>query len=314
MCNSPFIHPKLYTEYGIRQLIPCGQCLGCREDNLALWQARCNSEYVKYRSAFVTFTYDDLHLPYNENALLPTVRNEELHKYLDNIRHKVKKLSFMPEKTTKDFSFFACSDYGGMFARPHYHVLFFGLDFAEHKKLFVDSWKNGSIKSLPVLQGGVRYVCNYISEKATGEMAEIEYDQTNRERPKMFISRGLGSELFYAHAQEIIETGTIKLGSRTIPCPIYYKKLVDSFSSDSVTRKEEIKISNYKKVMRTARELGFDTYEKYIRYERKASELALATRYRAKGKRCLPQYNKFESILDGHVPDRIKVRLENEYS
>lgn len=108
MCNNPWF--KLINHHW--QMLPCGGCLGCRLDSMLLWQARCNTEFIKHRSSFVTFTYDDLHLPYNEGALIPTLRKEHLHKFLDNIHHKINKIPLMPIGNTKDYSFFATGEYG----------------------------------------------------------------------------------------------------------------------------------------------------------------------------------------------------------
>lgn len=100
MCNNP----QEIFKNNQKQIIPCGHCLGCRVDKTVLWSHRCNSEYVNGRSAFVTFTYDDYHLEYNDSALLPTLRQVQFHKYIDNIRHKVQKLK-LPYGCRKDFSF-----------------------------------------------------------------------------------------------------------------------------------------------------------------------------------------------------------------
>ena len=111
MCNNPVQILKNNQS----QIIPCGNWLGCRLDKTVLWSHRCNSEYVSRRSAFVTFTYDDLHLPYEENALLPTLRRKHLHNYLDNIRHKVQKLT-LPYGCDNNFGYFASGEYGDSFS------------------------------------------------------------------------------------------------------------------------------------------------------------------------------------------------------
>ena len=172
MCSNPWFK-KINNKW---QSLPCGQCLACRIDSLILWQTRCNIEYIKGRSAFVTFTYDDNHLHYKENAFLPTLKKEEIHRYLDNIRHKVNKLPLLPSLCRKNYHFFFAGEYGDSFLRPHAHILFFGLDFLDMKNLFINSWKNGSIKSLPVSQGGIRYVVDYMTKNLTGVQAEQEYD------------------------------------------------------------------------------------------------------------------------------------------
>lgn len=298
MCSNP-VPRKINGKW---QLTPCNNCLACRVDSLILWQARCNTEYVKHRSAFVTFTYDDLHLPYNENSLLPTLKKEQLHKYLDNISHKVKKMPFLPQGCTKNFSFFASGEYGDKFQRAHYHVLFFGLDFADMKSLFTSTWKNGAIKSLPITSGGIRYVVDYMTKHLTGEMAEKEYDELNRERPFKKCSRGLGSEFFFAHREEINDTGFIKVGSRLVQIPTYYKNLLTFIDDDGLAINEKVRLDSYKRIMAEGRSLGFDDYDQYIRYKRKSKELTLYRKFQDKGIACYPYYNNYESISDGYGP------------
>lgn len=310
MCNNPVFH-KVNDHY---QLIPCNNCLGCRVDKTLLWQTRCNIEYIRpsSRSAFVTFTYDDLHLPYNENALLPTIREIDFHHYVDNLRHKVKKMSALPFGCRKDFAFFGCMEYGDSFARPHAHILFFGLDFADCKKIFVDSWKNGSVKSLPVFNGGIRYVVDYMSKNLNGDIAVAEYDDTLRERPFFSNSKGLGSSLFYAHREEINATGLITLGSRHIPCPTYYKNLLMDFSPSSIRAREKVQLDFYKSMVSLAKKQGFNNYDDFIAYKRRADELSLLQKFRSKGIPCDPSYNGYESLADGYVPARISHILSKE--
>lgn len=305
MCNNPWFK-KIYNKW---QMLPCGDCMGCRVDSLLLWQARCNTEYIKYRSAFVTFTYDDLHLPYNSGALLPTLRKLDFHKYMDNLKHKVKKLPFLGQGCTKNYSFFGNGEYGDSFARSHYHVLFFGLDYADCRKLFIDTWKNGSIKCLPVLSGGIRYVVDYMTKNLSGEMAEAEYDATLRERPFKSCSRGLGAEFFFAHREEINDTGFIKMGSRSVPIPSYYKNILTFVNEDSLAVRDKVRLDSYKQIMRTAREFGFTDYDAYVKYQRKSNELSLYKRFQSKGIPVVPSYNDYESLGDGHVPSRIQHKL-----
>lgn len=105
MCSNPV---TLFRD-GRSRVIPCGNCLACRIDKTALWSARCNSELVKGRSAFVTLTYDDNHLPFNsENgkvALLPTVRKSDFQHFLDNLYHKIQKKNFFQKVQEKIIPF-----------------------------------------------------------------------------------------------------------------------------------------------------------------------------------------------------------------
>lgn len=273
MCNFPWLK-KL--DNGVRSknvLIPCHNCLGCRIDSLTLWTARCNSEFVRYKSAFVTFTYDDLHLPYMDSSLFPTLRFDDFHRYIDNVRHKIKSLPLMPSGTIRDFKYFACGEYGDLFKRPHYHVLFFGLDYQLHKSILSDSWRFGMIKSLPITNGGIRYVCDYMTKSLNGELAISEFDNKGLERPFYSNSRGLGSDFFLAHRDEICSTGCVTVGTRKIPVPSYYKNLLLDYSVDSVRSRKALQYDNYVKILEKAKKNGFDSYDSYIRQCRIENEL-----------------------------------------
>lgn len=282
MCDNPVLKRIKGSVKDYTVLIPCGGCMGCRIDNLTLWQARCNSEYIKYRSAFVTFTYDDNHLPFRNGAIFPTLQREQFAKYLDNIKHKVRKIPPF-ENCTHDYKVFSCGEYGDIFNRCHYHVLFFGLDFHDYKKFFYNSWKNGYIKSLPVLAGGVRYVCDYVSKQKTGDEAVIQFDNKNIERPFMSVSRGLGFDFFLAHRDEISYTGTIKIGSRVIPVPSYYVNLFSTYSLSELENRNLKMLTSYRDTLKKMRLSGFDDYDKYMNYCRRANELNLASQARKNG-------------------------------
>lgn len=293
MCNNPIIlnQKSKYSSLCRRVEVPCNNCLGCRIDKLMLWQARCNSEYIKYRSAFVTFTYDDYNLPYKtSSSMFPTLVRLDLHKYIDNIRHKVKKLSLIPDGCCKDFHYFGCGEYGDSFQRPHYHVLFFGLDFADFNNFFVSTWKKGLVKSLPVSTGAIRYVVDYMTKNINGDMALKQYDEQDIERPFYVCSRGIGSDFFYAHKDEIASTGNVKIGSRIIPVPTYYSNLFFDCSDDNVRLRLKSFYESYQKVIQSAHSQGFSNYDDYVKYTRRANELSLSSKLHNKGIANIPSY------------------------
>lgn len=178
------------------------------------------------------------------------------------------------------------------------HILFFGLDFKDFEKLFNESWKNGLVKSLPVLNGGIRYVVDYMSKSLNGQMAKELYDDTLRERPFFSCSRGLGFDFFYSHRKEISSTGCVKLGSRIVPVPTYYKNLFTAYSEDTFYSREKKKIDNFNNMKKEGLKLGFKDYDSYIRYLRKANELNLRARFLNKGVPAIPSYNGYESYHD----------------
>lgn len=297
MCNNPvslrefnsnfnkavLSRPSIRIHFGTTK-VPCGNCLGCRLDKLALWSSRCNYELVKGNSSFVTFTYDKWHLPKNELGLA-TLKRDDLHKYIDNIRHKINNLPFTPKGIRKDFSFFGSGEYGDTFQRPHYHVLFFGLDYQACKKFFVDSWKKGtSIKVCPVSLGGVRYVVDYFTKNfCTGELAQKLYDNKGLERPFKIVSRGLGSELFYTHRDEIRKGLPLKLGSRYIPVPTYYKNLYSHFSDDEIFSRFSEQKKELLRLEKLSKKRGYSSLDSYIKDTCLSREKELESKFRSKG-------------------------------
>lgn len=314
MCNNPVLlseinsgishQMKKYASLKVlfgQKVIPCGNCLGCRLDKLALWTARCNYELFNSRSAFVTFTYDDFHLPYNPGSLYPTLHQEDLHKYLDNIRHKIKAFPTLPKLNRKDFAYFASGEYGGKFHRPHYHVLFFGLDFKEFEKIFNTTWKNGMVKTLPIVSGGVRYVLDYFTkEMVSGELAEKRFDDVGIERPFKMVSRGLGRELFFNHRDEIRKNHVLKLGSRVIPIPTYYHNLICQYDDEEIISRQHFNFENYKKIVSSASAFHMSV-DDYLAYTQKSNELALEAQFRNHNIPFKSIYKKVESDFDTQV-------------
>lgn len=109
-----FVERKDTREIKIR----CGQCIGCRIDKRDAWAVRCYAESKMHKAnTFVTFTYDDDHLP------VGGLKYRDFQLMLKRLREKL-----------GPFRFFMCGEYGEQFRRPHYHALFFGLDFPDKLK------------------------------------------------------------------------------------------------------------------------------------------------------------------------------------
>ena len=165
-CPRPMYYHDIKDYRGNKVPIPCGLCLSCRIDKRILWEQRLKAEYCANSSSFVTLTYDDNHLRYsNANNYYPTTDFRQLHRYVDTLRHKVRSLSYSDSYISPNFKVFGCTEYGDSFNRPHAHLLFFGLDFSRCYKLFKTTWKNGNVKVLPLLNGGIRYVLKYLDKQ-----------------------------------------------------------------------------------------------------------------------------------------------------
>lgn len=305
MCNNP-VHKK--DELGKIITFPCGGCLGCRIDSMLLWQARCTAEYVRYRSAFVTFTYDENHLYYKGNGLFPSLYREDIHKYIDSLRHRVKKIPVLPYGCIKDFKYLAVGEYGDTFHRPHYHVLFFGLDFKDMQNIFCSSWSKGYVKVLPLMSGGVRYVLDYMFKSLKGDYAN-KYDVQNIERPFFSVSPKFGYDFFFANKDSIIEHGFIKMGSRRVPVPTYYRNMFMSFNDSDVNILEYNMYKDFLKRSSEVKKQGFSDYVDYMNSQRKLNERLLASKFRSKG---IPVYDYYSDFSSGNVKDLVCEVLKYE--
>lgn len=264
-CKPLYITPKTRWNgdyfYLKEYQVPCGYCLNCRRDYQNYVVDRANYEYCKRLTAsFVTVTYDDIHLidscavrdfdgslifdidSKGEKIVRTTLNYSDFTKFIDNIRHYVVNHKEIQNILCQpDFSYLYCGEYGDSFGRCHAHFLFFGLDFAYCKKIFMDKWKFGFIDVLPLLDGGIRYVCKYMDKFEKGLMAELKYDFKGLARPKLHFSKGFGQGLLWNNAQKIIDNNYCYESTHKTLRPIsaYWKFLLTGGTvSRDVTKKD----------------------------------------------------------------------------
>lgn len=295
MCIKPWYHTKYKSS------IPCGGCVGCRVDRAILWRNRAKSElFLKGRSAFVTFTYDAEHLHFSPLSNEMTLCRDDVHRFLDNLRHYV--VSKKPLGSRPDYSVFLVGEYGGQFQRPHYHALFFGLDFSDCRPVFDRLWPYGSVKSLPLLSGSINYVTDYVSKGVTGLMARELYDYHAVERPFCSVSRGFGRDWILSHRDEINEKGYIVVSNRFVQVPTYYKNLCKKYTLTDLQSREMSKFEDYLAKESRVRRLGFKNISDYNSVTRCSRERSLIVRGLADGEPFSSDYyvgniTSFNSIL-----------------
>lgn len=228
-CSRPLFSNKILTHTGLPAPIPCRSCECCRMDKTNEWISRCEYEQGLHNSAsFVTFTYDDEHLPFaNDTSLRPTLDYMHFHKYIDSIKHRAKKLfDKYPNKYShcdKNFKYIASAEYGDKFERPHYHCVFFGLDPFECDTFLKRSWSYGSIQVDPVKPGAFSYIVKYIQKQTFGKLRDDMYYSKGCLPPRLFVSTGLGSGMYLEHSKEISEKGYFTRGQHRVYPNAYYK-------------------------------------------------------------------------------------------
>lgn len=104
--------------------VPCGKCGFCMKRKVSDWIFRIN-EHAAYSAGcyFVTLTY----------------ASDPLQLYKKDLQNLFKRM----RKAGATFQYYAVGEYGSLFGRPHYHVLFFGLE-ASYADSISTYWSLGS--------------------------------------------------------------------------------------------------------------------------------------------------------------------------
>ena len=205
---------RLRSRFGNNlMMLPCGHCIGCAQDYARMWQARIMAEYEERNIAcFVTLTFDSRFRPRLDKCIL---RN-----FVKAVRNKF----------GNGIKFFGCGELGEHTQRPHYHIILFGVDFKEDRKLFGKNglyltytsptlrkiWPYGNhlIGELDLASAG--YVAKYCDKK------KIE----NKDRGEFLImSRGLGKSYFEKHKDDLMSSDFIYFKGSKFKIPRYFLKL-----------------------------------------------------------------------------------------
>ena len=219
--------------------IPCNWCLNCRIDKQSSLIDRCEYEYINYGcGAFVTFTYDDIHLFKNSfidshsGETLATINKKDgkdflnrLNKLVHKENNRLEKLGITNKLCRPDYKYVISYEYGDQFKRPHIHCLFFGLDFAYCERLFWRAWKfQGSIQVGAIKNGGIKYATKYISEQTFGTDAFYKYTYHHLDKPSSSHSLGLGAGLFESQKEYVTNIIENEVDKRLCG-DLHYKKV-----------------------------------------------------------------------------------------
>ena len=208
--------------------VPCGKCLQCRIAKRKEWAMRCLHEMDNWDNAlFITLTYNDKSLPENS-----TLQKKEFQNFLKRVRIQLGK---------RKIKYFACGEYGEEKERPHYHAIIFGMSLNEDDKEVIRKawpycdWKEKSIDkgSFGIAEpDSIRYVAQYIDKKLSGDDADREYKQKNREPVFKVQSMGIGKEFALKNAKQLIDNESITMFGVPQSFPRYYLKILDLENSD----------------------------------------------------------------------------------
>ncbi len=279
----------LIVKYGKKedwfQQIACGQCTACRLEYSRQWAIRCvlESSYYKY-NWFVTLTYNDECLPKGRVLNMETGEIERNEKGEDlavlepqDVTDFFKRLRMSAERKglrhddKDDNRYFYCGEYGEQFKRPHYHVLFFGLDipdleiaYAKRGNVFFYSnwleklWGKGIVVISQLNFDSAAYTARYVMKKQKGKGlkefkskvkkiilpesmgGEIKIDEFQEEFCRMSRRPGIGKKYFDEHKDDIYETDSLYVKAskglmKVKPCR-YYDTLFDVIDPDKLQK------------------------------------------------------------------------------
>lgn len=222
--------------------IPCGCCRECLNDISRQWSFRIMQEAQLHDdNYFITFTYDEEHIP--SNMMLDT-------KAISNLNKKLK--VYLSRKGLKsDFRFYGVGEYGSTTARPHYHIIYFGLPIPDLKfemltkdknmvfsSKFLDSvWANGFVTIETLDIGSACYVARYCDKKKRLTPAQKQ-DLVNRgivpEFSRMSNRPGIGAN-YLETAVDRFKDGIYKdyINGKSYSYPLYYNKKIKSLMADT---------------------------------------------------------------------------------
>lgn len=249
---------------GIERIeVPCGRCIGCRLEYSRQWANRCMLE-AKYheKACFVTLTYNSSHVP---RALYPDLATGECMPALSLCKRDVQLFFKRLRKAFPDnpIRYFGCGEYGPSTFRPHYHLIIFGVNFADDRIAYRKSKTGNNMYTSPTLDkvwafpprdcegshtaikptnAGIStiqdvnwdtccYTARYITKKLNGPEGEF-YETFNIEKPFSVMSRrpGIGRPYYdyngdlYSHAY--IHLPTLDGGLKFSP-PKYFDRLLE---------------------------------------------------------------------------------------
>lgn len=250
----------LYDENGKEreyQLIPCGKCVGCRLAYSRAWADRCMAEASYHDSSFfVTLTYDNDHIP---NAVIKDTG--EIMQYGTLVKRDCQLFMKRLRKNYRydnKIRFFLAGEYGSQTARPHYHVILFGLklnDLVLYKKdrgycywtskFIEEAWQHkGYCVVAPVTWETCAYTARYIMKKQNGE-ASKKYDELGIIPEFTLMSRkpGISFECFEDNKESYLKFGEVNIstedGGRSIKNIKYWNKHLEIEYPDDVKLMKE---------------------------------------------------------------------------
>ena len=238
---------EVATYYGYNKVYktPCNSCDECLLNRSKRKAAQMMIENYDRQdtsgSWFMTLTYDDNHIPYNEvwkdgklvsveESLPPKDPYQYEHKrdrkkcikpFIDNISYRA-----MTKYGDERPMWFYCGEYGGQTKRPHFHMIMFGIHIPpEELKVYenrngyilyewtkgAEIWENGFVTVGNFTPETAAYVAGYVLKKQSTKVKNWYYTQQGKIPEYTGQSRypAIGANYYEKHKDEIYLTDEI---------------------------------------------------------------------------------------------------------
>lgn len=163
---------KLWPPVGTATLtLPCGTCLGCRQDLATDWAHRAQLEASHWQyNSFLTLTYDDANLPEYGH-----LRPQDLTRFIKRLRRGIDRGDpGIGTQLPEGVRYLASGEYGETSQRPHFHLLLFNCRFTDQKRVGTSLyesetlhkyWKLGGHRLGELTGASANYVAQYSLKK-----------------------------------------------------------------------------------------------------------------------------------------------------
>lgn len=239
------------SQDGALLYLPCGRCIGCRQDLTKDWAVRCQHESQMHTyNCVLTLTFNEDNLN-SQNSLV----KDDIQNFIKRMRQFISRdkelKSKYPQFYKQKISYLYCGEYGERFERPHYHIIIFGFDFPDKKylkesksgdQMFTSAmleklWPFGHSTigqmSMATAMYFASYITKYVSNdeksqiytnKDTGEYRQPEFGHASK-KP------AIGQSWFKKYYKDLLSSDSVVIQNQHYRIPRYYLKLLETYSS-----------------------------------------------------------------------------------
>lgn len=209
--------------------VPCGRCHQCLADRRNAWAFRLWKQMdVSESCYFITLTYENEPLSPNGHG---TLRLHDVQNFWKRLR----------KRTGATIKYYLCGEYGGLYKRPHYHAIVYGIpqSLAMDSERFAQSyWTHGRVDIAPSNMATIFYTVGYIMKGSWEPEHEIDTDtglilcEDDRKPEFSTMSKNLGlnylSEAIWDWHLNTMSSFVVQQNGAIMSLPRYYRDKIFS--------------------------------------------------------------------------------------